>query len=434
MKTFEILDKLSVEMTIDNLNGEIETRQALLEGLYICAERKDPTSLKILGNLYSNGLCVDTIDLQTSFQYYLEAAELGDPQAQYSVGMMYLKPNLNNENPNILKNLTTPSYEIDQETGALVYVSEKSKRRKERKCGDTNFVPRGINLAKNQNLIENKRKAIHWFQMAADQGDSKAQVMLAAFYLDGSGGLEVNIIKAKELLEKSAEQKNIEALFNLGSIYFNGLKSKLDGEPVEILPNKEKAIWLFHQAASLGDTTSQYWLGTVYHQGEYLPKDIQITIKYLNLAVQGDHPGAMYYLALMYKNGDGIEENQDEWKRLFLQSVEKGYGPSLYLVADMYYHGKEGFPQDFKLAFDNYNRAAQIGHNEALYCLGTMYFHGKGTKQDLKAAFECYQQSATLGNRGSMIAMADMLTKGLGCEKDVKQAEELMKIVQELEN
>lgn len=420
-------------MTQENLNGELETRQALLEGLYICAERSDPTALKILGNLYSTGLCVEIIDNQTSFQYYLEAAELGDAQAQFSVGMMYLKPNSKVEDGNILKSLSTPSFEIDQETGALVYVTEKSKRKRERSKEETNFVPRGIQKAKSQKLMENKRKAVGWFEKSAQNGDPKAQLILAAFYLDGSGGVEVNIIKAKELLEKSASQNNVEAIFNLGSIYFNGLKGKIDGEPVEIPENKERAIWLFHQAASFGDTVSQYWLGTVYHQGEYLPKDIDIALKYLNLAIQGGNAGAMYYLALMYKNGDGIQENQDEWKRLFIQSVEKGHGPSLYLVADMYYHGKEGFPQDYGMAFENYQKSAQSGNNEALYCLGTMHFHGKGTKQDMKAAFECYQQSATLGNKGSMIAMADMLSKGMGCEKDLKQAEELLKIVKDLE-
>ena len=76
-------------------------------------------------------------------------------------------------------------------------------------------------------------------------------------------------------------------------------------------------------------------------------------------AKQGDRE-AQYHLALMFYNGDGVEEN-----------IEKG----------LYWETK----------------AAEQGYSEAQYNLGLMYHHGDGVKKDIALAKRYFKQACSLG-------------------------------------
>ena len=62
----------------------------------------------------------------------------------------------------------------------------------------------------------NYKKAIEWFEKAAEQGDADAQYNLGVMYYDGQG-VDVNYKKAFECYEKAAEQGHAQAQHNLVS-------------------------------------------------------------------------------------------------------------------------------------------------------------------------------------------------------------------------
>ena len=68
--------------------------------------------------------------------------------------------------------------------------------------------------------------------------------------------MDVNYKKAIEWYEKAAEQGHAEAQYNLGNMYHQG-----DGVDV----NYKKAIELYKKAAKQGDAMAQYNLGIMYH-------------------------------------------------------------------------------------------------------------------------------------------------------------------------
>src|SRR6266498_347624 len=73
-----------------------------------------------------------------------------------------------------------------------------------------------------------------------------------------------NIIKAFELLKKSAEDK-------IGHCYQNGIGTNI---------NKQTAFELYLKAANLGNVISQYNLALMYETGDGIAKDINKAIYY----------------------------------------------------------------------------------------------------------------------------------------------------------
>ncbi|AFV10990.1 serine threonine protein phosphatase 5 [Thermacetogenium phaeum DSM 12270] len=76
---------------------------------------------------------------------------------------------------------------------------------------------------------ENVEKALQWLGKAADNGNALAQYAMGKLYLTGNH-LEKDAVKAVELLTKSAEQGNQYAQYALGKLYLLGHDVRQDKE------------------------------------------------------------------------------------------------------------------------------------------------------------------------------------------------------------
>ena len=94
-------------------------------------------------------------------------------------------------------------------------------------------------------------KAVKWYKLAADQGDTLAQYNLGCCYLDGNGIAENKTEAAKWFFE-SATQGNVDAQYNLGMCYHAG-----DGVPQS---NNEAKKW-YVKAAKQGHSLARKVLG-----------------------------------------------------------------------------------------------------------------------------------------------------------------------------
>jgi len=75
----------------------------------------------------------------------------------------------------------------------------------------------------------NYEKALYWWEKAAEQGDVRAQFNVGSMYYDGEG-TEVNYKKALYWYEKAAEQGDVDAQFETGCIYYKGEGTKRNKE------------------------------------------------------------------------------------------------------------------------------------------------------------------------------------------------------------
>lgn len=71
------------------------------------------------------------------------------------------------------------------------------------------------------------QQAVHWYQKAAEQGHREAQFNLATAY-DTGEGVQQNLSKAAQWYEKAALQGEASAAYNLGIMYDEGAGVAVD--------------------------------------------------------------------------------------------------------------------------------------------------------------------------------------------------------------
>jgi TPR repeat protein len=120
-------------------------------------------------------------------------------------------------------------------------------------------------------------KAAEFWRPLAEKGDSTAQYLLGALYLDGKG-VEQDDAKAFMWFQRAANQGDARAQYNVGASYAEGAgvqKSEVDA-----------AKW-FQRAANQGMVFAQLNLGLLYAAGNGVPHDNVEAFKWLDLAFSG---------------------------------------------------------------------------------------------------------------------------------------------------
>lgn len=147
-------------------------------------------------------------DYKIALKYFTPAAERGNAEAQYHVGLQ------------------------------LLYGADTIKRK-----GSINDVIRELN--------EMKARGAEWLRKSAEQGYARAQYSLAGCYLNGTG-VERDAAKGVEWLRKAAAQDEIHALYELANRYLDGR----DG----VEKDREEAVKLYRKAAEQGHVDAKHIL------------------------------------------------------------------------------------------------------------------------------------------------------------------------------
>ena len=162
------------------------------------------------------------------------------------------------------------------------------------------------------------KKAIEWYEKAAEIGSGSACIDLAYIYLEGENGVAVDNKKAVKWLKKGIDNGNIRCKAMLGGCYMKGIGVGID---------KNKACQLSQDAAYHGDKLGEY-----------------------NFAV-------------CLFNGWGIEEDLTRCMFFAQKSAKQGYDLAAYLVALLYDEFAD--PRDPEKAKEWYAKAAEYGNEEA---------------------------------------------------------------------
>lgn len=166
---------------------------------------KTPQSLKIEAQEYYWGIKVNQ-DFRKALQLYEQAAQMGDPEAEFIAGGMYFTGKGTEQNFKRAFTLLSRAAEKGhssadaQEALAQIYLAGE-------------IVP--------QNYI----KAKELFNLAAEGGKKEAQNELGFMYFVGSG-VERDFNKALYWFEKAANQGLPMAQYNVGMMYYAGNSDK----------------------------------------------------------------------------------------------------------------------------------------------------------------------------------------------------------------
>tara|TARA_B110000208_G_C11355582_1_gene279217 strand:+ start:111 stop:407 length:297 start_codon:yes stop_codon:yes gene_type:complete len=80
-------------------------------------------------------------------------------------------------------------------------------------------------------------------------------------------------------------------------------------------------------------------------------------------------------------------------RRLFEQAAQQGDVDAMYSLAAMYYNG-EGVEQSYERSKEYFEHAAHLGDADAQYTLGNMYEKGQGVEKDIAKAREWWRKAA----------------------------------------
>lgn len=355
------------------------------------AEQGDAEAQYKLGILYNRGHGVET-NKEEALLWYQKAAEQGLAIAQCKLGDMYLYG---------LGDMASCNY-----AEALKWYEKAAAQ------GDIlaqNSL--GIMYLKGIGVTQDYAEAAKWYHKSAEQGDGVAQCALGVMYANGDG-VARDYGEAVKWLLKSADQNNVAAQSTLAAMYDVG-----EG----VAQNFEESAKWYRKAAEQGDTYSQYYLATYYFNGKGVPQNDTEAVKWYERAAEQGFPPAQCYLGYMYSRGRGVQQDYKRAVELYLSAANEGDHIAQYNVANMYADGK-GVAQNFSLAVQWYRKSASRGFSAAQYSLGVMYANGQGVTRDNAEAAKWFRKAADQGVVEAQRMIGTMYAKGEGVNKDSNEA------------
>lgn len=120
---------------------------------------------------------------------------------------------------------------------------------------------------------------------------------------------------------------------------------------------------------------------------------------------------------LAYKNGDGVEKDNEKAVAFFKTAAELGHVQAQLAVGGYYY-----MKNDCGEAVKWLQMAADLGNAEALFNMGVFYTEGMGVDQDLPKAADFFYRAARRRHAEAQYAYADFCAQGIGVEQDMEKA------------
>jgi hypothetical protein len=148
------------------------------------------------------------------------------------------------------------------------------------------------------------------------------------------------------------------------------------------------------EQAEQGDVEAQWNLGLMYANGEGVPEDDEEAVRLFRLAADQGNANGQYRLGLMYVNGEGVPEDDEEAVRWWRLAADQGHVYGQFGLGVRYENG-EGVPQDDAKAIHWYRLAAEQGYANGQYRLGLMYRSGLGVPQDDVEAYKWFNLAAS---------------------------------------
>jgi len=239
---------------------------------------------------------------------------------------------------------------------------------------------------------------------------------------------------ARLLLER-AEQGDIEAQYELASLFLHGDRSSKITEPAFVPQNLELAEKWYEEAAMKGHIPSQRMLGRLYDNGALVEQDLKEAEKWYRMAADQNDPEAQMELAWLLPR---LRVEPNRIKDLVRKSANNGSSRAQLLLGNSYYSGRwffHDFPsyqeaEDAERTPDHdkasyWWKAASRGHDtsaaQAAYRLANMYFddeEGDNVPPSKYRAIELLKRSAQIGNVAADEQLTELGVAGYGDEND----------------
>ena len=309
-------------------------------------------------------------DYAAAYRVYRALAEQGYVNAQVSLARMYY------EGKGVLQNYAEAAtwYRKAADQGDVVAQFE---------LGDMYYNGEGV--------PQSDADAATWYRKAAEQGHGYACYNLAIMYRDGKG-VQQNYAEAVKWFQRAAVDRDWDlAKLTLGNMYRDG-----QGVPQDYA---EALKWYQKAAGGPGNFIAEFNLGVMYRDGKGVQQNYAEAMKWFRKAADrwGNILPGSGFLGMpprswaeavrssaeaMAKARTPVEYDAAEMFSHFAEAVAN----ARYNLAIMYRNGK-GVQQNYAEALKWFRLAAEQGQADAQYNLGLMYRDGERVPQDYVQAY-----------------------------------------------
>ena len=249
-----------------------------------------------------------------------------------------------------------------------------------------------IFVSHNVNAIEQMCNRAIWLEEGVVLRDGPAKKVVAEYQREMSESLE--------LVSELAKEGNADAQYTLGMMYKDGSKTGLD-----VRAHME---WI-KKAADQGHTLAQVeYADVLYRKGGEEDKSNAIAL-YNSAAKKGNNDARLRIATLAC--GDSRNDTRLELLKIFRSLAERGTAFDEFRYADLISKTART-PSDRERAFEEYLKAANHGHAEAMFLVATMFRDGNGTSRNPDSCVEYLTRAGNMGHLRSIILLADMYDTG----------------------
>lgn len=367
-------------------------------------KRKDYWQYRI-GKLYSLGHGVEQ-DFTSSARWFSKATQEDNPYAQYALGSQYQRGQ---------------GVEQDYAKAVSLYTQAASHKTRPNAYAQYqlgNMYKEGLGVAVDAKAAANWYSQAYqgFLKMEQTMADDKLYYRLGSMNLTGTG-TEVNLMQAKDYLEKAAALGNVDAKYGLGKLHLQE-----DPEVYDIA----KAVTYLEEAAADAHSYAQYKLGKLLIDGKLIPKDIAGGIRWLEKSAEQDNSYAQYYLGKLFFYGDVVEANPERAVTLLNCAIKQGNLPAEYLLGKAFWEGKY-IGQNKERAIELLSDAADRNYDPAMYALAKIYLAGYESSADIAKAIELLEGAAEADNQFAQYQLGKMLFFGQHMEQDEEAGKEWLR-------
>lgn len=236
-----------------------------------------------------------------------------------------------------------------------------------------------------KNFKENYQQSVYWGDKALEQGSKSVRFRMAWLY-DNQKGVTPDYTKAHKLYKELAKEGNSAAMNNLGWMCDRGhfytvnpkkafewyLKAAEFGSDVAcrnvgycyrkgdgVEKDYSLALKWFMKAADKGDETAMEEVAKTYRYGWGVEKDTAKVVEWYTKAFEAGNKDALLEIARYYEKDISDYVKAAEY---YKKSAEQGNDDAQYYLAELYMNGR-GVNQDQQTAIYWYRKAA-VNDNE----------------------------------------------------------------------
>ncbi|GEM_PF-5632572 len=176
-------------------------------------------------------------------------------------------------------------------------------------------------------------------------------------------GKYAHLIEDNRASGRTRYQKAIDKGGGLHATVGLGISLVVDRDVTE--QDKQRGLTMLTEAAEKGDAEAESFLGSRYLYGLGVAQNIDKGISFIKSAAEEKHPGSLRDLALAYspdyKDDRGVQRNEGEALKFYMEAALQGDPTSLRTVGNMYYSGTSLVKKDEAKATEFFRKAIENG-------------------------------------------------------------------------